>query len=422
MRLDESVKDSGSNEPTPRGSAAEEPRATSVGDGLPHRADGVQATPGRSTDRSDLDFASSVSAALAEQLREDIAGAGGWMPFDRFMQRVLYEPGLGYYARGTLPFGWFPDRDGSDFVTAPELSPLFARTLAVQVAQGLVAAGADEVVEFGAGSGALAAALLDALDARGVAVRRYTIVEVSGGLRQRQRERLARFGHRVAWAERWPVSITGVVIGNEVLDAMPCRLLAFDGEHWWERGVTRAPTGGGFAFADRPTADRPPMEGPVIPGTVVEIQPQTQAFIRTLGRHLSHGLALFIDYGFPEAELYHPQRTTGTLMCHRAHRADADPLTDLGLKDITVHVDFTAIALAAQEAGMDVAGYTSQGRFLLNCGFADLLAAAGPVERAAALKLINEHEMGELFKVMALSRGIDIDLVGFIEGDRTHRL
>ena len=421
MRLDESLDDGGADRSTPDGSAAEGPRSprtlepvdppATLGKALERRSDSSAQEPARS-----------VSAALSARLREDIAGAGGWMPFDRFMQRVLYEPGLGYYARGTLPFGWFPDRDGSDFVTAPELSPLFARALAVQVAQGLAAAGADELVEFGAGSGALAAALLDALDAQGVALRRYTIVEVSGGLRQRQRERLARFGDRVVWAERWPASITGVVIGNEVLDAMPCRLLAFDGDRWWERGVAATADGDGFAFADRPTEDRPPVAGPFVPGTVVEIQPQAQAFVRTLGSHLSRGLAVFIDYGFPEAELYHPQRTTGTLMCHRAHRADADPLADLGLKDITVHVDFTAIALAAQEAGMEVAGYTSQGRFLLNCGFADLLAAAGPVERAAALKLVTEHEMGELFKVIALTRGVDIDPVGFAEGDRTHRL
>jgi SAM-dependent MidA family methyltransferase len=372
--------------------------------------------------------AGSVSAALATRLREDIAAAGGWIAFDRFMHRALYEPGLGYYARGTLPFGPLA-RDGSDFITAPELSPYFARALAAQVAQGLSAAGAHEIVEFGAGSGALAAALLDALDARGVAVRRYTIVEVSGGLRQRQRERLVRFGERVAWVERWPDSISGVVIGNEVLDAMPCRLLAFDGERWCERGVAlQRPTHGAssaetaFAFADRPTDERPPVPGPFVPGTVVEIQPQAQAFVRSLAERLQRGLALFIDYGFPQAELYHPQRTGGTLMCHRAHRADGDPLSDIGLKDITVHVDFTAMALAAQEADLDVAGYTSQGRFLLNCGLAEMLATATLPERAAAQKLFTEHEMGELFKVLALTRGLDIDLIGFLEGDRTHRL
>jgi SAM-dependent MidA family methyltransferase len=177
-----------------------------------------------------------------------------------------------------------------------------------------------------------------------------------------------------------------------------------------------------FAFADRPTPDRPPVDGPFLPGTVTEIHPQAQAFVATLAERLQHGLALFIDYGFPEAEYYHPQRTGGTLMCHRAHRVDADPLSDVGLKDITAHVDFTGIALAAQDAGLDVLGYTSQARFLLNCGIAELLQDADLRERAAAQKLLTEHEMGELFKVIALGRGLDGELVGFGAGDRTHRL
>jgi SAM-dependent MidA family methyltransferase len=400
------------------------------------------------------DEPASVSTALARRLRGAIEQAGGWLPFERFMHTALYEPGLGYYARGDLPFGWLPNAaGGSDFVTAPELSPFFARALAVQVAQGLRAVqpdGAAEVLEFGAGSGALAAQLLDALDALGVAPSRYTIVEVSGGLRARQRERLVRFGDRVTWADRLPESIRGVVIGNEVLDAMPVRLLAFDGQAWHERGVvvgeaSSAPTARPtarpldrpldrplagqvaaaatpFAFADRPTPDRPPVDGPWLPGTVTEIHPQARAFVATVAERLQRGLALFIDYGFPEAEYYHPQRSGGTLMCHRAHQVDADPLRDVGLKDITAHVDFTGIALAAQDAGLDVLGYTSQGRFLLNCGIAELLQDADLRERAAAQKLLTEHEMGELFKVIALGRNLEVELVGFTAGDRTHRL
>jgi len=358
----------------------------------------------------------SVSAALAAHIREGIAAAGGWVPFDRFMHLALYTPGLGYYARDSRQFGWMP-ASGSDFVTAPELSPLFGRALAVQVRQGLDAARSDEVWEFGAGSGALAAQLLDALGER---VRRYTIIDVSGALRARQQQRLATFGERVAWIDRLPETMHGVVVGNEVLDAMPARLLAFDGTGWSERGV--AVHEGAFMFADRPTDERPPYDGPFAPGSVTEVHPQARAFVATLAERLQRGLALFIDYGFPEAEYYHPQRTGGTLMCHRAHRVDADPLVDVGDKDITVHVDFTGIALTAQEAGMDVAGYTSQGRFLLNCGIAQLLEEATLAERGAAQKLINEHEMGELFKVIALSRGIEIDPVGFSIGDRIHRL
>jgi SAM-dependent MidA family methyltransferase len=227
----------------------------------------------------------------------------------------------------------------------------------------------------------------------------------------------------VQWATALPPVMRGVVLGNEVLDAMPAQLLSFDGQTWCERGV--AWHDGRLHFADRPTDLRPPVDAPFVPGTVLEIQPQAQAFVATLAERLTCGLALFIDYGFPEAELYHPQRTGGTLMCHRAHRADGNPLVDVGLKDITVHVDFTAIALAAQDAGLNVAGYTSQARFLLNCGMAGLLEHATIPEGAAAQKLLTEHEMGELFKVMALTRGLDgldDELLGFTAGDRTHRL
>jgi SAM-dependent MidA family methyltransferase len=338
------------------------------------------------------------------------------MPFDRFMHLALYAPGLGYYARDSRQFGRMP-ASGSDFVTAPELSPHFGPALAVQVREGLGAAGADEVWEFGAGSGALAEQLLRALGDR---VGRYTIVDVSGALRARQQQRLAAFGDRVQWADTLPQRMRGVIVGNEVLDAMPARLLHFDGAGWHERGV--AWQDGRAVFEDRPTTDRPPFEGPFVPGTVTERHDQAQAFIRTLADHLECGLALFIDYGFPEAEYYHPQRTGGTLMCHRAHRMDTDPLSDVGDKDITVHVDFTGIALTAQDAGLDVLGYTSQARFLINCGLMDLLADADLADRAAAQKLITEHEMGELFKVIALGRGLSLDPVGFRAGDRMHRL
>jgi SAM-dependent MidA family methyltransferase len=358
----------------------------------------------------------SVSAALAAHIRAGIAAAGGWVPFDRFMDWALYTPGLGYYARGAGQFGAKP-ASGSDFVTAPELSPYFGRALAVQVAQALRAAGSAEVWEFGAGSGALAAQLLEALGAR-VAI--YTIVEVSGALRARQQQRLAPFGERVRWADRLPESIDGVVVGNEVLDAMPVRLLAFDGSRWRERGVVVE--GGGFAFADADTDARPPVAGAFVPGTVTEIHPRAAAFIATLAHTLRRGVALFVDYGFPQDEYYHSQRTGGTLMCHRAHRMDADPLADVGAKDITAHVDWSAVALAAQDAGADVLGYTSQARFLVNCGLPALLAGATPQELARAHKLIAEHEMGELFKVLAFGRGVAFEPVGFAAGDRTHRL
>ncbi len=358
----------------------------------------------------------SVSRPLADVIRRATEDAGGWLPFDRFMALALYEPGLGYYAHSAPKFGLMPE-SGSDFVTAPELSPLFGRALAVQVRQTLEAAGTGQVTEFGAGSGALAEQLLDAL---GDAVQDYAIVDLSGVLRARQQARLARFGDRVRWLDRLPDVITGAVVGNEVLDAMPVQLLHWDGAQWFERGVVAE--GEGWAWSDRPTALRPPLEGPFPPGTITEIHPQAEAFVTSLAERLQRGAAYFIDYGFPESEYYLPQRIGGTLMCHRGHRADPDPLSDVGLKDITAHVNFTGIALAAQNAGLDVLGYTSQARFLLNCGLLGLLESADAAQRGMAQKLITEHEMGELFKVIAIGRGLAFDPVGFSSGDRTHRL
>ena len=213
----------------------------------------------------------------------------------------------------------------------------------------------------------------------------------------------------------------GVIVGNEVLDALPVQLLAFDGRRWNERGVVLH--GGHFAWGDNASELQPPIEGiDFEAGTVTEIHPQAEAFVRTIADRLTRGAAFFIDYGFPDREYYHPQRSGGTLMCHRAHRADADPLVEVGDKDITAHVNFSAIALAAQEAGLEVTGYTSQARFLINCGLPDLLRAADLRQMAAAQKLIAEHEMGELFKVIGLARDAAFEPIGFAVGDRTHTL
>ena len=378
---------------------------------------------------------------LPALIARQIAAAGGWLPFERFMHLALYAPGLGYYAHGSRKFGALPE-SGSDFVTAPELSPLFARALAVPVADSLAATGTDEVWEFGAGSGALAAGLIEALDALGQPLARYTIVDVSGALRARQRQRLAAHGARVAWVDALPPALRGVVVGNEVLDAMPVTLLARQGGQWHERGVivdesNQAPTPDRpapaaikteairFAWADRPTVLRPPVEVDGAHDYLTELHPQAHAFVATVAEALRRGgagAAYFIDYGFPEAEYYHPQRSGGTLVCHRAHRVDDDPLADVGDKDITAHVNFTGVALAAQDAGLDVLGYTSQGRFLLNRGIARALAEADLPTRANAMKLLDEHEMGELFKVIGLATPGHPPARGFAQGDRTHRL
>ena len=358
----------------------------------------------------------SVSAALGRLIRAAIDRDGGWLPFDRFMALALYAPGLGYYASAGRKFGLWPG-SGSDFVTAPELSPLFGRTLARQVAQALEVCGTDQVWEFGAGSGALAAQLLHAL---GDQVARYTIVDLSGSLRERQRERLAAYAAKLHWADELPETMQGVVIGNEVLDAMPVQLLRWDGAQWAERGVAVADKA--FVWAERPTTLTPPAEGPFVPGTVTEIHPQAEAFITTLAERLERGAAFFIDYGFPQHEYYHAQRLAGTLMCHRAHRADSDPLIEVGRKDITAHVNFTGIALAGQNAGLDVLGYCSQARFLMNCGMLELLQGADAQTVANAQKLLMEHEMGELFKVIGLAKGGEFDALGFSAGDRSHTL
>ena len=358
-------------------------------------------------------------------LQSALDAAGGWLGFDAFMALALYTPGLGYYASGSRKFGHMP-QSGSDFVTAPELSPHFGRALARQVAQALQATGVDEVWEFGAGSGALAGQVMAALDAAGTPLRRYTIVDLSGSLRERQQARLAAYGERVRWVQELPATFSGVVLGNEVLDAMPVQLLARVGGVWHERGVVLH--AGQLAWADRPTELRPPLavDGPH--DYLTEVHAQAEGFVRTLADRLSAGAIFLIDYGFPEHEYYHPQRSTGTVMCHRAHEADANPLVQVGLKDITAHVNFTGIALAGQEAGLQVLGYTSQGRFLLNCGLLDGMADAPLPERVMLQKLIHEHEMGELFKVIAFA--VDTpqqpysgwQALGFAAGDRSHTL
>lgn len=358
-------------------------------------------------------------------LQSALEAAGGWLGFDAFMALALYTPGLGYYASGSRKFGHMP-QSGSDFVTAPELSPHFGRALARQVAQALQATGVDEVWEFGAGSGALAGQVMAALDAAGTPLTRYTIVDLSGSLRERQQTRLAAYGERVCWVQALPDTFSGVVLGNEVLDAMPVQLLARVGGQWHERGVVLH--AGQLAWADRPTELRPSLavDGPH--DYLTEVHAQAEGFVRTLADRLSAGAIFLIDYGFPEHEYYHPQRSTGTVMCHRAHEADANPLVQVGLKDITAHVNFTGIALAGQEAGLQVLGYTSQGRFLLNCGLLDGMANAPLPERVMLQKLIHEHEMGELFKVIAFAADkpqqaySGWQALGFTAGDRSHTL
>ncbi|MBB5428017.1 class I SAM-dependent methyltransferase [Paraburkholderia atlantica] len=379
------------------------------------------------------------SDALVAEIRAQLDAAGGWLPFDRYMERALYAPGLGYYSGGARKFGLRAD-DGSDFVTAPELSPLFAATLARPVAEALEASGTRDVMEFGAGTGKLAAGLLNALDTLGAEFASYSIVDLSGELRERQRETIAAAAPallaKVRWLDALPERFEGVVIGNEVLDAMPVRLFAHNGAVWHERGVVWRD--GAFGFDDRPVAaaadqallteidtDRENAGD----GYVTETHEAARAFTRTICTMLARGAILLIDYGFPRHEYYHDQRAQGTLMCHYRHRAHGDPFLYPGLQDITAHVEFTGIAEAGVETGADLLGFTSQARFLLNAGVTEVLGEIDPADTRrflpaanAVQKLLSEAEMGELFKVIAFSRGLDDTLRAFSSGDRSHTL
>jgi SAM-dependent MidA family methyltransferase len=364
------------------------------------------------------------SERLAQHIRGEIARSGGWIPFSRFMELALYAPGLGYYTAGARKLG-----ASGDFVTAPELSPLFGQTLARQVKQ-VLELGFDTVLELGAGSGALAAVLLEELEAQGALPRQYLILELSPDLRERERDLLsARVPHlleRVAWINQLPSPLRGIVIANEVLDAMPAHVVRAAPSGIEEAGV--AAKGESFDWTFRPAAGELLAQAKRLSlpaGATVEIQLVAQGFLRSLGAALEHGVALFADYGFPQREYYHPQRTGGTLMCHYRHHAHADPFFLPGLQDITSHIDFSAMAHAAREAGLGLAGYTTQAQFLVNCGITEVLARTSPEDEVrylplanAANRLLSPAEMGELFKVIAFARGVAAPLIGFADGDR----
>jgi len=361
--------------------------------------------------------------ALYTLIQRSIANAGGWLGFDRFMALALYAPGMGYYANSLRKFGLTPE-SGSDFATAPEMSKHFGRTLAHQVAEALHVTGTEEVWEFGAGSGALALQLLDSL---GDSVHCYTIVDLSGNLRERQQDTLKVHAHKVQWVDALPEQLSGVVVGNEVLDAMPVQLLVRKVGVWHERGVVW--NADALKWEDRVTDLRPPVEIPGEHDYLTEIHNQAEAFVATLADRFKEGVAatgkggaaFLIDYGFPESEYFHPQRSMGTLMCHQLHKSDTDPLIDVGRKDITAHVNFTGVAMAAQDAGLHVLGYTTQAHFLINCGLLPPLVDSPIDEKSMAQKLITEHEMGELFKVVAFGT-TEWEPMGFAQGDRSYAL
>ena len=372
-----------------------------------------------------------ASRALQTLIANDIRHNSGWIPFSRFMELALYAPGLGYYSGGAAKLG----RDG-DFTTAPEMSPLFGQTLAHVVAD-LIGKTTPQIMEFGAGTGKLAREVLTELAAMGVAVHRYSIVELSGELRARQQQTLRGFP-QVTWLDQFPAVYSGVVLGNEVLDAMPVQLVVKTAQGWRERGIGLAPKK--FVYRDRPCDPALLAQIPhadLLPeGYLTEVHPIALGFVRTLADMLRAGFdytghggaALLIDYGFPAHEYYLPQRAEGTLMCHYRHHAHPDPFYLPGLQDITAHVDFTAIARAAVNSGLDVLSYTSQAAFLIDAGIGDLLQRIPATDRLRYLpranelqKLTSPAEMGELFKVIALGTRVELP-EKFGRNDRSHRL
>lgn len=383
------------------------------------------------------DDARAASAALGAIIAAEIAARGGWIPFARYMELALYQPGLGYYAGGSHKFG--DHHAGGDFLTAPELTPLFGRALARQVAQ-VLAASAPQVIEAGAGSGRLAVDLLAGLDALGCLPERYLILELSGELRARQQAMLAaqapHYAARVEWLDALPEHFSGCLVGNEVLDAMPTHVVHWsgDGGDIMEGGVSMVD--GRLVASERPARDALMEAARALPHAAPyrgEISLAVRAWVSDLSRRLEQGAMILIDYGLPRHELYHPQHDGGTLRCHYRHRVHDDPFWFPGLSDITSHVDFTAVAEAGFDAGLEVLGYASQSNFLLNCGIGDVLqegkVGAGDTASAADLRargavnvLISPNEMGELFKVIALGRGVPGPLLGFARGDRVHAL
>ena len=388
---------------------------------LPHIPNGLP-TP----DQDSANHSTQVDAHLLTLLRQ---APDQFLTFERWMTEALYAPGLGYYAAGNTKFG--SELPTGDFTTAPEMTPLFGQVLARQVAQVLEATRTHTVLEFGAGTGALAAALIPALQALGIAPR-YQIIELSADLKDRQQRRLASTGATVEWLNALPASFEGCVIANEVLDAMPVALFRWnESGRLMELGVkARADATPPYAWAERPAhsqlQDAVSARMPPIPGYRSEINLQAEAWVREMGKWLKRGAALLIDYGFPQREYYHPQRNEGTLMCHFRHHSHDQPLVLAGIQDITAHVDFTAMADAALAGGLEVLGYTSQARFLLNAGLPAVLEATmatdrpniSPATLSAMQKLISEAEMGELFKVLMVGRDLTPPMLGFMQGDR----
>jgi SAM-dependent MidA family methyltransferase len=377
--------------------------------------------------RSDVSFPAPSADALAHSEKlsalicREITDHDGWIPFERYMELALYSPGLGYYSAGAKKIG----KDG-DFITAPEISVLYGQSIA-QFAAEVIAQTDSDILEFGAGSGKLAFDLLTELQILNQLPKHYFILEVSADLRERQQTLLSCLPpdvySRIQWIDKLLNKFNGLIVGNEVLDAMPTHLVVWNENEIRERGV--AIKDEGFIFQDRPLDKNSALFAVantlnLANGYVSEINLSASGFIASLGAMLQQGVLLLIDYGFSAAEFYHPQRSMGTLMCHYRHHAHADPFYLPGLQDITSHVDFSAIAQAGKEVGLNLIGYNTQAQFLLGCGITDLITRHDARDAATYLPIVNSvqrlmspAEMGELFKVIALGKSFENALPGF---------
>lgn len=375
------------------------------------------------------------SAAKSQELIKHISAIiqqqGGHIPFEKFMELALYTPKLGYYCNHLPKFG-----AQGDFTTAPLISPLFSRCLARFCYSILDTLKDGDIVEYGAGSGHMVCDILIELEQLHCLPKRYFIIELSAGLKKRQQDKISEncphLLSRVEWVDSIPTeSFKGVILANELFDAMPVHLFEITEDNLYEYFVTDQNKT--FSFQKFISKNKTLLEFYQTQSWpeqyLSEINLNLRPFIHTLANHLTSAVILFIDYGFPRHEYYHPSRNMGTLMCHYQHYAHQDPLVYPGLQDITAHVDFTAIAEAAVDNNLEVVGYTNQANFLINCSLIQLLSQSNlktEKERLqqnnAIQKLTSPAEMGELFKVIAIARNFDDPLLGFQAGDKRHTL
>jgi len=388
------------------------------------------------TDLPALDAAQTAHCErVVARVREAIAAAGGWIDFARYLEMVLYEPGLGYYSAGAHKLGV-----EGDFITAPEVAPVFSRCIAAQCRDVLAELPGGDVLELGAGSGAMAAVILAELQRVDRLPQRYFILDVSADLRERQRATLAgtvpHLLERVQWLDTLPACFEGVILANEVLDALPVQRFVVRAEAVNALGVTwqlgqleLAETRAAPQLHARVRALEQELDTSFASGYCSEWHPTLGPWIAALGQTLARGALLLIDYGLPRRELYAPERSTGTLLCHFRHRFHDDALARPGLQDITAWVDFTAVAEAGVAAGLELAGYTTQAQFLIGCGIEHWLRDVADLDTVQRVNLSRQvmlltlpGEMGERFKAIAFTRGLDSSLRGFSARDLSHQL